>query len=337
MITMIFVLHVCPQIKILAGGCETISFFIILSGFVMAISRYSKDIKCTNKNIIFFVKNKISKFYPLHLLMLLACVFLSMITMFLSKDFHNMNLLIKQFISQLFLIQAFVPNSDIYFGLNGVSWYLSATLFFYIISLPVLNLLKKIDNNKVLIMIPCILLILHTVIIILLQKNINFSFLTYIFPLFRSLEFISGMSLGILYLKEKRNINNILSFKKSTILEIMIIVLFIIQRYLCSYTQIYNIPYNYKSPIGFLISLAIVIIFSMEKGFISKILSAKLFVYIGNISFEIYIMHTVIMNYCDTFLEILGMNKYKVILTLIVTLILAGFIHSHPIKVRKLD
>ncbi|WP_415990407.1 hypothetical protein [Intestinibacter bartlettii] len=54
MITMIFVLHVCPQIKILAGGCETISFFIILSGFVMAISRYSKDIKCTNKNIIFF-------------------------------------------------------------------------------------------------------------------------------------------------------------------------------------------------------------------------------------------------------------------------------------------
>ena len=181
------------------------------------------------------------------------------------------------------------------------------------------------------------LLILHTVIIILLQKNINFSFLTYIFPLFRSLEFISGMSLGILYLKEKRNINNILSFKKSTILEIMIIVLFIIQRYLCSYTQIYNIPYNYKSPIGFLISLAIVIIFSMEKGFISKILSAKLFVYIGNISFEIYIMHTVIMNYCDTFLEILGMNKYKVILTLIVTLILAGFIHSHPIKVRKLD
>lgn len=208
MIIMIFIQHVCPsKIKILAGGSETISFFIILSGFVMAISNYSKEIECTSMNIVKFVKSKISKFYPLHLIMLIAYSFLIIITMILSKDFSNILLFIKQFISQGLLIQAFIPNPDIYFGLNGVSWYLSATLFFYIISIPTLKLLKRIVNNKTLIIIPCSLWILHTIIVMMLPENNIYSFLTYIFPVFRSLEFISGMSLGVYEaIKAKNNL-----------------------------------------------------------------------------------------------------------------------------------
>lgn len=66
MIIMIFILHVCPdKMPLLAGGNEVLSFFIILSGFVLGLS-----------------------------------------------------------------------NTKYTFSVNGVSWYLSATVFFYIIFIP---------------------------------------------------------------------------------------------------------------------------------------------------------------------------------------------------------
>lgn len=337
MIIMIFILHVCPdKFKLLAGGNETISFFIILSGFLISINNYSKNIECSFRNIVNLVYRKIKKFYPLHLLMLLGCIFLSLISIVISRNYNEIFTLIVKCVLNIFLIQSFIPSAEYYFSLNGVSWYLSATLFFYVISLPMLKKIKQIDKTK-LGGILLLLLISHTLIIFILQDNSNFSYWTYICPLFRSLEFLSGMLLGVYYLNSREKIDKYITYKKATLLEFTIIVIFLTQRYLCVYTNIYDMPYNYKSLIAFIISLAIIAIFSIEKGTISRLLSNRVLIYIGNISFEIYIMHTVIMNYCDIFLGILGMNKYKVILTLIVTLILAGFIHSHTIKIRKLD
>lgn len=78
MIIMIFILHVCPdKIPLLAGGNETLSFFIILSGFVLSISnvKYTFSIK----GVVQFVRRRIKKFYPLHMLMIVLCVLLDIL------------------------------------------------------------------------------------------------------------------------------------------------------------------------------------------------------------------------------------------------------------------
>lgn len=96
MIIMIFILHACPnKIPLLAGGNEVLSFFIILSGFVLGIS--NKKYSSLGKDAIQFVRKRINKFYPLHMLMLVLCVFLEILIFCVKHDFSKSLILIAKF------------------------------------------------------------------------------------------------------------------------------------------------------------------------------------------------------------------------------------------------
>ncbi len=332
MIIMIFILHVCPdKIPLLAGGNETISFFIILSGFVFGMSNFSYDFSING--VIQFVGKRIKKFYPLHMLMLILCVLLEILTFFVIHDFSKSLTLISKFLVDSVFMQAFIPKETWYFSLNGVSWYLSATVFFYIIFIPVYHklqnfrqtTLKKIIFGEI---------ILYIVIIMLLQNHDNFTFWTYIFPLFRSIEFVSGIILGIFFSRNqsaKKNINKSLA----SLIELTILILFIIERILCKYTSLYDFPHNYKSIVGFLIAIGIVYVFSYQSGLFSKLISNKILLYIGNISFEIYIVHQTVMKYCDLFIYKFGGASLRIIMIIILTLFLAIMFHSYGYYNKK--
>lgn len=69
MAIMIFILHVCPEkIPLLAGGNEALSFFIILSGFVLGMSdrEYLVSVNSVGK----FVGKRLKKIFPLHIFMI---------------------------------------------------------------------------------------------------------------------------------------------------------------------------------------------------------------------------------------------------------------------------
>lgn len=149
MCIMIFILHVCPdKVPLLAGGNETLSFFIILSGFLLGMSNINKDDNLSVNGAIQFVKKHIKKFYPLHILMLILCVLLDLLTFYVKHDYSKSLTLISKFLVDGILVQAFIPKDDWYFSLNGVSWYLSATAFFYIIFIPVFYKLKNMQQSN---------------------------------------------------------------------------------------------------------------------------------------------------------------------------------------------
>ena len=171
--------------------------------------------------------------------------------------------------------------------------------------------------------------ILYIVVIILLQKHNNFTFWTYIFPVFRSIEFITGIILGLLFSTEKKYEKKNGNKLMATLFELVILLLFLIERILCKYTTLYEIPHNYKSIVGFLIAIGIVYVFAHEAGIFSKVISNRVLIYIGNISFEIYIIHQTVMKYCDLFIYKFSGKNFRIILIIISTLMLATIFHYY--------
>lgn len=327
MMGMIFILHVCPDVlPFLSGGYETISFFIIVSGFVLTLNFKGSD-ELSLKNIFNFTKKRIKKFYPLYMMALIAS-FLVLLISAIKVGTKEVFDLIFKFILDTLMIQSFIPVESFYFSINGVSWYLSATLFFYFMFIPLFNFYKKFSLKK------CICFIFLNIVIFcafifVLQNSSNFSYLTYIFPVFRLLEFSIGILLARIVNRPSKVVRESVAKSIATLFELAVIILFIAERY---WLRIYSGNHDYQSIVGMLTAVLIVFVFSFEKGFISKILSNKLFVFIGNISFEIFIIHNTVKLYISTIAGVFDVKLPIVVLTLTITLIGAALLHYKPYK-----
>lgn len=115
-----------------AGGAIGVTFFFILSGFLLAYG-YKKRLMTREISTSDFYKARAVKLYPLHILCF-AAVFLLGIRNFVTAD-------LPKAVLNLFLLQSWVPSPDYYMSYNAVSWFLSDELFFYLMFpfvLPVL-------------------------------------------------------------------------------------------------------------------------------------------------------------------------------------------------------
>ena len=107
----------------------SVSVFFVLSGFLLTIRNKDGNEKSGFKDTVSGAWNRIRKLYPLHLVLMVICIPL---TIYRAGYFDPMDILIKV-VCNVFLIQSLVPNSDIAASLNGVSWYLSTILILYLI------------------------------------------------------------------------------------------------------------------------------------------------------------------------------------------------------------
>ena len=103
-----------------AGGDCGVAFFFLLSGFVCSLG-YGQKLRDGSFSFADFIKRRLRKLYPLHLLCLLAFLLIS----HSAIDF-------KVLLNAL-LLQSWVPNPDWYFSCNSVSWFLSSLLFCYMV------------------------------------------------------------------------------------------------------------------------------------------------------------------------------------------------------------
>jgi peptidoglycan/LPS O-acetylase OafA/YrhL len=105
--------------KVLAAGRSGVSFFFILSGFVLAWSVRPKD---TSKA---FWWRRFSKIYPNHIVTLLIA---TAMLAWLGRDFDR-----RALVHHLLLTQSWVPDdANVWYGFNAVSWSLSCEFFFYL-------------------------------------------------------------------------------------------------------------------------------------------------------------------------------------------------------------
>lgn len=106
------------------GGELGVSFFFILSGFVMSWG-YGPRVSRGEFSVWHFFWRHFWKLYPLHLL-LIAINFMLNWRIGIHYDW-------AQILTVLFLVQSWLPSNHTLYTINGVSWFLCDILFFYLI------------------------------------------------------------------------------------------------------------------------------------------------------------------------------------------------------------
>lgn len=271
------------------GGIGVL-FFFMLSGFTMAYSMNNKNFEFNKKNLLLFYKQKIIKLYPMYI-----------VTLFLSiplMNASNVAFKLKDIISHILLIQTYIPDQGKVFYFNGLSWFIADLGFFYLLTPFFFYIIKKFElhrKRKIIFALIIILFIISCWIAYLFKDNsLDFSFgwwLTYISPYFRIMEYLIGFLLGIIFVNLNLNkLKDAIGF--FTVLELFSIILLVLTY------KFEFIKNSYKCATYYLPTMSILIfIYAFGKGLISKIISNPLFIHLGKISFIVYIVHQLVIQY----------------------------------------
>jgi peptidoglycan/LPS O-acetylase OafA/YrhL len=180
-------LHSSGYDRIADQGAVGVSFFFLLSGFVLAWAHRRGN------TLTGFYRRRFARIVPAYWVMALVAI---PVLLWLGAGFWPLQMV--RWIFPLSLLQAWVPRPDVYFGGNGVNWSLSVEVFFYalfpFIVQPIFDL-SPVRRRQLLVglFIVAILVPLasHTQ-----QENSGFLFwLIYINPLIRLVEFTIGICL----------------------------------------------------------------------------------------------------------------------------------------------
>lgn len=159
------------------GGSCGVSFFMILSGFVMSVGYGEKTLQAGFDKKEFFIK-RLVRLYPLHFLCLLGFIVLRL---------GNLSdLQVATLLPNAFLLQSWIPVKDFYFSGNAVSWCLSDMMFFYAMFPLLYRGMEKVKRW----FLP--VLVLYVIVLFSLPDDYCHPLL-YISPLFRLLDFVIGM------------------------------------------------------------------------------------------------------------------------------------------------
>ena len=170
------------------GGDCGVSFFMMLSGFVLSYA-YGQQVLEGRFQSFAFIKRQLTKFYPLHLLCLLAVIAIRYKTM-LSTDWLAL-------VPNALLIQSWIPVESYYFSGNAVSWYLSDLMLFLLLFPMFYRLIGRMKGRS-LFRLTLVLLVLYIIYVSLLQTD-DLNYWLYVFPPVRLIDFLWGMVLWRCY------------------------------------------------------------------------------------------------------------------------------------------
>lgn len=299
-ILMIFLFH-CHVPYSENMGCYGVSFFFILSGFVLSLS-YKQKVLSNDFNQKNFYKKRFLRIYPLHILILFFYVFLSIIFQEPIANFFNW---ITKLIINILLLQSYIPISTVYFSFSG-AWFLSTLVLSYLLFPYIIKFIRKFS-----IKISFLFLLLIPLGMLFYQGE-NELYWFYINPVVCFFDFFLGVLLAEVY--RKIRIKENMTTKKATFLELLI-VLFSVALYIISLK--YEIIFNY-SIFYWIQSSCLILILSINKGLISKLFCNSWLVYGGKLSFAFFLFHPLLIHFIG--LE----GRYNIIL-----IVLASFILSH--------
>ena len=260
--------------KVVLNGGLAVDFFFVLSGFVISLN-YINKIK-SKDDLFNFQKKRFLRLYPLHILTLFVFILIELIKIFVNNytslqstylpfsGFNNYYSLIANF----FLLHGWYG-----WSFNLPSWSISTEFYTYLI----FGMLTLSFNKKLYFF---ILLIFISLIIFLLNNSGIKFFDNFIYPTRCIYSFFLGVITFLVYRRFKNFSSSFLSII-SIILSISII----------NFSDILNLNNKYIiSPILFCLTIFFVSNLSSNV-LLYKILSNKFTVYLGSISYGIYMIH----------------------------------------------
>ncbi|EOX3821734.1 acyltransferase family protein [Enterobacter quasiroggenkampii] len=317
---------------------QGVSFFFVLSGFILT---YNYPKLKTFAEVKGFYVARFARILPSHLFaMLLLVIFTGGIN---QGGLQGAAIAFTAFL-HTFLLQSLVPLKDVFLTFNGVSWSISTEMFFYI-AFPLL-ITSLIPGKWLKLIILSIAVIMHLCFGVLWnvsadEGNSQFSLmgLLYINPWVRIFEFYIGVLVCNVYMKTRdHSWNTSRSSAVFSIAEIMAIIIAVFTMWLSPrFTGFVGIGEQtgvvlsyYLSKAGSVFSFAfLILIFAYGNGIINKILSAKFFVLLGEISFSLYLVHMSVLVWFQKNLSVFnGLSvTEQVLIFWSISLLTAWFLH----------
>ncbi|MFV9551532.1 acyltransferase family protein [Algibacter sp. PT7-4] len=286
-----------------------VSYFFVLSGFVMIIAYKNK------KAIPFlkFLKNRLARIYPVYLMAIILVLIFKVYNAFSIVDLPL----------NLFMIQAWFHDKAL--SINTPGWSLSVEFFFYLLFPFLMNrYYTKIHLKTLAFWIISFWIISQIVYHLLVFKSIEIPFfvkkdISY-HPVMHLNAFLVGNLAGLFFIKNRDKL-------KSNYRLVIILLLFILVLLLK-----FSFGLNYHNGLLSLIFAPLIILMSLNNDKITQILSHRLFVFLGEISYGIYILQfpiwALLNNYrMRTYFKVNPEEDYLLTFTirLFILIIIAGF------------
>jgi peptidoglycan/LPS O-acetylase OafA/YrhL len=264
-------------------GYSGVTFFFILSGFILAYNYGDTFRTLRRAQTRTFYVARFARVYPLHILTFFA--FFLVDDSALKDIFHRP----ASLIANLTLTQSFFPYQSVYFSQNAVSWSLSNEFFFYALLpllLPIAHRFGPIRPIGAVTVCGCMWLTAFLV-------NWHFRtsalahWLFYVNPLFRLQDFVVGVMLGLPLIGRGHERRAALGTVGATLLEcgslagLLAAVCFAHRVPLPVRVATYYTPFM----------AAVVFIFSSRAGLLSRLLCYRPLPFLGEISFSLYMLH----------------------------------------------
>lgn len=294
-------------------GYIGVSFFFVLSGFILCYVYQEKFLNKTVTSKQFYLA-RLARIYPLHVVTLIIAIPLE----FWGNPVEWSR--IATGFLQLGMVHSLVPVEDVYFSYNGPSWSIATEAFFYVF-FPAIIYFVKINNRKM----QCILFLFMVIAVPIFMNIVPTAWqnpIFYISPLGRIVDFIIGIALYQL-IKTRP-----LSFLKSKYSEFVVVGIFIV-----FFAGHFWIPFNYRYSVYYWLPICLIItVFFYQRGSISKILSCKPALWLGNVSFGFYMIHQLVYRYLvygNATVKWVSNDLVVCLIVFIVSLLLAGYSYRY--------
>lgn len=310
---------------------QAVSFFFTLSGFILA---FTYDGRLGDRTSLrHYYGARIARIVPTHLLTALTALVL-VIGASASAPIVLTNLL---------LLQAWVPSIKYFFSLNGPAWSISVEAFFYAIFPVLMWRLSSTWHWKLIITIA----VAFGMIACATGRSAEFSLWTgNIAPITRLPEFVFGIVAFKFYRDVQMKESVRLSSYAFTMIEGICLTLIVVSMYLGANaaTEISSHHPAYEAVAQWLLSGAgspiaalTVFVFAQQKGMFSRMLCTPTLVYLGEASFALYMVHQIVLRIFVERLSPASTLQHVGLWTLyiITSMALASMIHSlyeNPIR-----
>lgn len=309
-----------------AGGDCGVSFFFILSGFVMTLA-YGEKAASERFSYRRFMVRRMAKLYPLHLLCLLAFVVINIKSMDAEA--------LVRLLPNLLLIQSWLPSADYYFSGNAVSWFLSDILLCYAVFPFVCRAIRRMTPAALTFTWAAVLMA-YSLLLCNVTNAMTNTFI-YVFPPVRTVDFALGITIWRVAEWTKRHRPDIAE-NRLAINAAELAVFAALAATLAAHPYV-NLQIR-TACLFWPVCAAVILLFAGERqgGGVAWLLRHKPLIWLGNITFPMFMVHQMAISITlIAFLHLsgfIGEPPYWLALTLCAATTLAGTAIYRRIEVR---
>jgi peptidoglycan/LPS O-acetylase OafA/YrhL len=285
-----------------------VSFFFVLSGFILT---YVHSTGMNGMSRWTFYRSRFARIWPAGMFWTVVMVVVLPRAMYLPFYLLHWSALaaVPVALSFVTLVQSWIPIPAYYFGFNAPLWSVSNEAFFYLMFPMLLRSLTRSWHWKLLACAGA-----GFALVLLAERNglapfgpstlgkVTLHGITYVNPVVRLKEFVLGMVAALLFLKSRRYVR--VNRWIGSLLEVAVLVALpyavrnvgVLRSRLMTTASPAAATFVDQTSTAVFFGL-LVLVFAMNAGVVSRVLSLRPFVVLGEISFSLYVLHQIVINY----------------------------------------